>query len=166
LKTTLELIFEKHDDWVGIVCSFGCNRSTAEDIVQECYIKLDRLIKSGTDFMYNETEINHFYVFRTLRSMFIDLKRKEARHGWVDIEGISNKIFDKYAMVLDYEFDISEKYEEIQKELKSMHWYDQRVYSYIEGGESIASLSEKTDISYYSLYNTYKNVKKKLKKKL
>jgi lambda repressor-like predicted transcriptional regulator len=47
-----------------------------------------------------------------------------------------------------------------------MHWYDQRVYSYIEGGESIASLSEKTDISYYSLYNTYKNVKKKLKKKL
>jgi len=164
LKTTLELIFEKHNDWVGIVCSFGCNKSTAEDIVQECYIKLDRLIKSGTDFMYNEKEINHFYVFRTLRSMFIDLKRKEARTGWVDIESISSKSFNK--MISDYELDITEKYEEIQKELKEMHWYDQRVYNYIEGGESIASLSEKTDISYYSLYNTYKNVKKKLKKKL
>lgn len=164
LKTTLELIFEKHDDWVGIVCSFGCNRSTAEDIVQECYIKLDRLIKSGTEFMYNETEINHYYVFRTLRSLFIDLKRKEARAGFVDIEGISEKKLS--AMIYENELDVVKKYEEIQRELKEMHWYDQRVYNYIEGGESVASLSEKTEISYYSLYNTYKNVKKKLKKKL
>tara|TARA_E500000318_G_C3559912_1_gene212941 strand:+ start:1495 stop:1989 length:495 start_codon:yes stop_codon:yes gene_type:complete len=164
LKTTLELIFEKHDDWVGIVCSFGCNRSTAEDIVQECYIKLDRLIKSGTEFMYNETEINHYYVFRTLRSLFIDLKRKEARAGFVDIEGISEKKIS--AMIYENDLDVVKKYEEIQKELKEMHWYDQRVYNYIEGGESVASLSEKTEISYYSLYNTYKNVKKKLKKKL
>ena len=164
MKTTLELIFEKHDDWVGIVCSFGCNRSTAEDIVQECYIKLDRLIKSGTEFMYNETEINHYYVFRTLRSLFIDLKRKEARAGFVDIEGISEKKIS--AMIYENDLDVVKKYEEIQKELKEMHWYDQRVYNYIEGGESVASLSEKTEISYYSLYNTYKNVKKKLKKKL
>jgi DNA-directed RNA polymerase specialized sigma24 family protein len=164
LKTTLELIFEKHDDWVGIVCSFGCNRSTAEDIVQECYIKLDRLIKSGTEFMYNETEINHYYVFRTLRSLFIDLKRKEARAGFVDIEGVSEKKIS--AMIYENDLDVVKKYEEIQRELKEMHWYDQRVYNYIEGGESVASLSEKTEISYYSLYNTYKNVKKKLKKKL
>lgn len=164
MKTTLELIFEKHDDWVGIVCSFGCNRSTAEDIVQECYIKLDRLIKSGTEFMYNETEINHYYVFRTLRSLFIDLKRKEARAGFVDIEGVSEKKIS--AMIYENDLDVVKKYEEIQRELKEMHWYDQRVYNYIEGGESVASLSEKTEISYYSLYNTYKNVKKKLKKKL
>lgn len=114
--------------------------------------------------MYNETEINHYYVFRTLRSLFIDLKRKEARAGFVDIEGISEKKIS--AMIYENELDVVKKYEEIQKELKEMHWYDQRVYNYIEGGESVASLSEKTEISYYSLYNTYKNVKKKLKKKL
>tara|TARA_B100000900_G_scaffold350883_1_gene317677 strand:+ start:23429 stop:23923 length:495 start_codon:yes stop_codon:yes gene_type:complete len=164
LKTTLEIIFDKHDDWVGIVCSFGCNKSTAEDIVQECYIKLDRLIKSGTNFMYNEKEINHFYVFRTLRSLFIDLKRKEKKTTFVEIDNISEKKLGK--LITEFELDITEKYSEIQDELNAMHWYDRRVYNYIEGGESIAGLSEKTEISYYSLYNTYKNVKTKLKKKL
>jgi Mor family transcriptional regulator len=44
-----------------------------------------------------------------------------------------------------------------------MYWYDAKVYEIIEGGESISELSRKTNISYYSLYNTYRKVKEKLK---
>ena len=44
-----------------------------------------------------------------------------------------------------------------------MHWYDKKIYLIIEGGESIAELSRKTHIKYYSLYNTYHKVKEKLK---
>ena len=60
----------------------------------------------------------------------------------------------------------TETYSIVKKELQNFHWYDQKVYELIEGGESVASLSKKTNISYYSLYNTYKKVKKKLRNKI
>ena len=33
-----------------------------------------------------------------------------------------------------------------------MHWYDRKIYNHIQSGESIKSLSDKTKISYYSIY--------------
>ena len=44
-----------------------------------------------------------------------------------------------------------------------MYWYDRKIFELINSGESIASLSRKTGIQYYSLYNTYNKVKNKLK---
>lgn len=155
---TLTIIAEKHNEWVGVVRSFGCNKETAEDIVQEMYIKLHRIIESGTDIMYNETEVNYYYVLRTLRSLFIDLKRKEKNISFIDIDELSDQL-DEELIDLDYE----KIYQIVQDELDNLHWYDQKVYEIIEGGESIMGLSEKSKISYYSLYNTYKKVIKQLK---
>jgi len=56
----LELAFKRHKNWIDIVVSFGCNRDTAEDLVMEMYIKIDRLASSGTDLMYKD-DINYFY---------------------------------------------------------------------------------------------------------
>ena len=59
--------------------------------------------------------------------------------------------------------DYDANYEIVKKGLDKLYWYDKKVYEIIEGGTSIAELSKKTKISYYSLYNTYKKVKKYLK---
>tara|TARA_Y100001972_G_C7516852_1_gene260905 strand:- start:386 stop:631 length:246 start_codon:yes stop_codon:yes gene_type:complete len=56
-----------------------------------------------------------------------------------------------------------EVYGKIQKALKEIHWYNRQVYDMVSDGQSISELSRKTRISYYSLYNTFRNVKKKLK---
>lgn len=162
MKTTLEIIYDKHNDWVSIVRSFGCNKDTAEDIVQETYIKLNRIINSGTDLMYNETEINYYYVFRTLRSMFLDLKRKE---GKAQLVGFEPELDKRFVLQNNYQ-DIDRIYNEILGDLKKMHWYDRKIFEYIDEGESITGLSKKTDISYYSVYNTYKKVLETLKNKL
>lgn len=162
LKTTLEIIYDKHNDWVSIVRSFGCNKDTAEDIVQESYIKLNRIINSGTNLMYNDTEINYYYVFRTLRSMFLDLKRKEGKAQLVGFE----PELDKRYVLQNNDQDIDKIYNEILGDLKKMHWYDRKIFEYIDEGESITGLSKKTDISYYSVYNTYKKVLETLKNKL
>ena len=45
-----------------------------------------------------------------------------------------------------------------------MYWYDKKVFELIESEQSVAQLSRKSGIPYYSLYNTYKKVKEKLKK--
>jgi DNA-directed RNA polymerase specialized sigma24 family protein len=162
LKTTLEIIYDKHNDWVSIVRSFGCNKDTAEDIVQETYIKLSRIINSGANLMYNETEINYYYVFRTLRSMFLDLKRKESKAHLVGFD----PELDKRFVLQNNDQDIDKIYNEILGDLKKMHWYDRKIFEYIDEGESITGLSKKTDISYYSVYNTYKKVLETLKNKL
>jgi len=151
----LKLAFKKHHQWLGIVQSFGCNLWTAEDIVGEMYIKLDRVIKQGKDIT-RDGDINHFYVFKVLTSIFLDLKRKEAKYILVELEDYNdphNEIEVQYL----------KNYERILNTLQGLYWYDQKVFEIIENGESISELSRKTNISYYSLYNTYKKVKRILK---
>ncbi len=47
-----------------------------------------------------------------------------------------------------------------------MFWYDKKVFDLISGGMSIKELSRQSGISYYSLYNTYKNTKMLIKKNI
>lgn len=151
-------IYRKHSEWVAIVQRFGCNKDTAEDLVQEMYIKIKRKLDEGADIMFSETEVNYYYVFKTLNTLFLDLKKKEKNIYFENVDDVQIEVDDKvnYATI----------YALVQEELSNFHWYDQKVYELIEGGESIQSLSDKTNIGYHSLRNTYIKVKKKIKKKL
>lgn len=156
----LEKIYEKHNDWVSIVMSFGCNEETAKDLVSEMYIKIYLKLQEGLDIIYNDDDINYYYIFKTLRTLFLDLKRKEKKISHVDPDLLLNVVAN------DSNVPFSDVYKKIQEELDSLHWYDKKVYELIDDGQSILELSKKTNIGYYSLYNTYNKVKKKLKKKL
>ena len=60
--------------------------------------------------------------------------------------------------------DIEGKMKELDTLVDKLYWYDAKVWRLIaEEKMSIAELSKKTGISYYSLYNTYKNVKSLIK---
>jgi len=155
----LELAFKRHKNWIDIVVSFGCNRDTAEDLVMEMYIKIDRLASSGTDLMYKD-DINYFYVFKVLSTMFLDLKRKEAKTIIVDLDSVSEVTTEQD--LTNYE----EKYQDVLDAFDQLYWYDKKVYEIIDDGLSISELSRKTNISYYSLYNTFNKVKKFLKSQL
>ena len=150
----LEKIFEKNTQWIDIVKSFGCNRDTSQDIVQEMYFKVQKRLEKGTDIQYSEDDINYYYVFKVLRSLFLDLKRKESKVQIVELGEIENCELD-----INYE----DAYEAVIDEINTLFWYDRKVYEIIDGGKSISELSRQTNISYYSLYNTYKKVKNKLK---
>ena len=153
----MQLLAKKHSDWVQVVSSFGCDKQLAEDITQEMYIKIQLKLEKGLDISYGKNDINYYYVFKTLRTLFLDLKRKTKNIKMVDIENLSN---------FETDVDYTEKYDLVKKELKKMYWYDRKVFEIINSGQSIAALSRKTKIQYYSLYNTYKKVKEKLKKLL
>jgi DNA-directed RNA polymerase specialized sigma24 family protein len=150
----LEKIFEKNTQWIDIVKSFGCNRDTSQDIVQEMYYKVQKRLDKGTDIQYSEDDINYYYIFKVLRSLFLDLKRKESKVQIVELGEIENCELD-----INYE----DAYEAVTDEINTLFWYDRKVYEIIDGGKSISELSRQTNISYYSLYNTYKKVKNKLK---
>ena len=157
MNIDLKVLYKKHNVWIDIVKSFGCNKDTAEDIVQEMYIKIKKSLDKGLDISYGEKDYNYYYIFLTLKTLFFDLKKKESKVEFCEINYIDNFISDS----IYFDYDIN--YLKVNKELDKMHWYDKKVYLIIEGGESIAELSRKTHIKYYSLYNTYHKVKEKLK---
>jgi len=188
LKTTLEKIAEKHDDWHRIVLSFGCKESIAEDIVQEMYIRIHTYITKGVDISF-EDDVNHMYIYRTLRALFIDLHRKEKKIIKTNIDNLIDYLNVEDVVSLEFNSEYTEEFD--RKKLESLSntihigeskqisvcdamkqmdnlldktfWYDRTVFEIISGGMSIAELARKTNISYYSLYFTYKRVKDLIK---
>ena len=161
--TTLEKIASKHKDWLRVVKSFGCEGDKCEDIVQEMYLKANTLINSGTDISYGD-DINHFYIYKILRSLFLDLCRKEAKITKVNIDYLEKFIQEED--IKEYK-DIEGKMKQLDTLVDKLYWYDAKVFRLLtEENMSIAELSKKSGISYYSLYNTYKNVKSLIKKEI
>jgi len=156
IKDKMILIAKKHKTWIDIVMTFGCNKRTAEDLTQEMYIKIQLKLENGLDIMYND-EINYYYIFKTLRTLFLDLKRKGKNIKVIPIDHVH---------LTDNDINFEESYEKVKDALSKMYWYDRKVFEIINEGESIAEFSRKSYIQYYSLYNTYKKVKNKLKKLL
>ena len=159
MKTTLEKIAEKHDDWHRIVLSFGCKESIAEDIVQEMYIRIHTYITKGVDISYDD-DVNHMYIYRTLRSLYIELHRKEKNIIKTNIDNLAEYIDENESLTKG---DVCNAMQQMDSLLDKTFWYDRTVFEIISSGTSIAELSRKTNITYYSLYFTHKRVKQLIK---
>ena len=156
-KEVILLLAKKHKTWINVVNSFGCNSIISEDIVQEMYIKIIPKIEAGLDIIYYDNDINYYYIYKVLKTLYIDLKRKGKNIIMLNIE-------DTNYTKLDCDVDYDEAYDKIKAELNKMFWYDRKVFEIINEGESIADFSRNSYIEYYTLYNTYRKVKDKLKK--
>ena len=55
----LEIAYKKHKIWLNICKSFGLDKETSEDIVQEMYIKLHDITEKGKDITYGKDDINY-----------------------------------------------------------------------------------------------------------
>ena len=110
MNEILAKVFKKHKIWIDIVMSFGCNRNTAEDITMEMYIRLSRKLKQGLDINFGDDDYNYYYVFKILKSMFLDLKRKEAKINVINID-------DCYKEKTQIDIEYSIKYEIITKQV-------------------------------------------------
>ena len=110
----LKKIADEHKNWVKIVKSFGCNTETAEDIVQEMYIKIKKKLDKGLDITYGDDDFNYSYVFRVLRNLFLDLKRKEKNIFVVNIDTIRDRVD------IDDNFDYHKALEKVNDEIDSL----------------------------------------------
>ena len=160
----LKLITQRHKEWHYLTMAFGCNRETAEDIVQDMYVKIISILDKGTQITY-KNDVNTYYILKTLKSIFIDKTRKEKTFHQISIDHFddwTSLFFDnQYESQDNVNFDSVNK--KIQKELKKLYWFDSKVFDIVNSGEKISDLSRKTTIPYYTLYNTYKKVYNHLK---
>lgn len=162
----LELLGRKHETWVEVTMSFGLDKDQAEDIVQDMYIKIHNWLEKNdrnATIMYNETEVNYYFVFKTLRTLFYDSTRKAKRVKKVPEMASEELSADYIYDLLDQE--INEK--RIRQALDEMYWYDKKVFDLVYNqGWSMLQLSNISGISYYSIYRTIQKVKKTLKEQI
>lgn len=153
----MQMLVDKRKKWFNILLHFGCHPDDCDDIIQDMYLKVFNKLNEGANIKYKDDSINYYYIFKILRSLFIDSKRKNKNIIFIDLDVL-------YKMESDQAN--TETYLKVENQLKMMYWYDRKVFEIITEGESISKLSQKTGISYHSLYNTFKKVKNKIKKLL
>jgi len=154
----LEKVYESHNKWINTVLKMGASQYEAEDVVGSMYLILGKMLNKGLNISYGD-DVNYFYIYKTLKTSYLQMCLKKKKENKISID-----------LVLDLEsgeyIDFNEANETVEAELKNLHWYDRKVYNMIQDEYSITELSRKTNITYHSLYNTFRKVKDRLKQKV
>jgi len=155
----LDLLATKHKDWVRMVRSFGCPEHLCEDIVQEMYLRLHHYSVEPEKIMYGD-EVNTFFVYVTLRNLWVNYTKAKKR-----IEFIDQAPKDSHGQYYpSQEMELMELSDKIWDEVKSWHWYDEKLFTvYMQTEMSIRDLSKETKISLSSIFNTIKNGKERIR---
>ena len=154
----LEKIYASHNKWINTVLKFGCTQDEAEDIVGNMYVIIGTMLKKGLNIAYGD-DVNYYYIYLTLKTSFLQMKNRQTKEKKVSIDLILDIEAGSYV-----DFDAAN--DVVLEELENIHWYDKKVFELIQGEYSITELSNKTNITYHSLYNTYRKTKQKLKDKI
>lgn len=182
MECVLSEVYKKHKTWLDIVQSFSVNKDTAADIVSEMYINVQsHLDKNTSSILYENDEINYYFVFIVLRNLVYDLKRKEKKVSFVGLEGLSENeasdyietpdLYNKVKAVHDW-YENKEYLEMLENETMlgnfssdKMHlYYLRRIFKevYLDG-KKLAKFSRESKITYWSLRNTLKIIKKQIR---
>ena len=167
----LELLAKEHTLWLKMVINMGCSKDVAEDIVQEMYLKLHRLISDKNKIMYNDEEVNRFYVFVTLKNLYIDYRKAKNKYTFfeyleTDGEDEEDEMFINDMTDLEKDKAFTNLMSSITEEINSWHLYDAKLCNtYYKSNLSLRDISTGSKISLTSIFNSVKNYKKILKDK-
>ena len=80
MVSVINIIAKDHKRWITIAKSFGLEED-AEDLVQDMYIKINQWKgKYDKTLMFNETEVNQYFIFKVLRNLFLDKIKKQKNN--------------------------------------------------------------------------------------
>lgn len=88
----LDKLAKYHNEWLKILYSFGCGYDDANDIVQDMYLKINRLIELDK-IAYNDS-INKYYIYTTLKNLYIDRIKQNAKS--VEYLDINSEEYEPY----------------------------------------------------------------------
>jgi len=153
----LKLLAKRNDEWIRMAMSFGADRDSAKDLVQDMYLRMYKYVENPERIMYNEDEVNTYFVFVVLRNLFISSQKSMSFEMLEEIDGeMEEPNYDSenaYNRLLD----------ELWDEVESWHWYDTKLFKlYHNTDMTIKKISEETKISERSIWNTLDNGRKRI----
>ena len=151
----LQEICKGHSKWVRMAQKFDYDN--AEDLVQEMYLKIHNL---------NPTEVNEVYIYRTIKSIFVDDYKKKKLTAFPlrggDIPEIPDDCENKDELELS---EIPLTCTELLV-LKKLYGYTTEnadtLQITVHKGKSLLSISKEVNLSYMVLYRALKTAKNKI----
>ena len=164
----LEQLAKNHDMWVRMARGFGADCDLAQDLVQSMYLRMHKYVKDEKRIMYNDDEVNRFFVYVTLKNMHRTYVNASNKYTFFEIredDAIDSELrefcFDE-AMETAFERLVMK----IGDEMKNWHRYD-RILSekYLKSDYSLRDIANGSGISLTSIFNSMKENKRILKEK-
>ena len=107
----IDKLADKHEDWIRMAKSFGADNEQSNELVQSMYIRLVKYVDADSErIMYTKDEVNTYYVYVTLRNLFLSNAHSYKSDGDLDDSGAFGS---KYSMYRDLDME----YEEAHKAL-------------------------------------------------
>lgn len=144
----LKELAKRDKDWRKMAFQICGNKMTADDLVQDMYLKF-----SNYD---GEKVLNDYYVFFAIRSLFLDsIKKRKIETVTNDIENIQVKD-EIYCNETDFLKEL------ILKEVNSLPYFERETLK-VTQVISQRELSRQTDISFETINKTIKKTKNDLR---
>ena len=185
MESVLNILAKDHKHWITLLLNMGCNSSVAEDIVQEMYIKVDKYTREYDKNIMYKDEINYFFIYVTLKNMYMDYHRQKSKVNIIPLDNlqiedekdvfvsIDDKEYEKHKSIQEWYNDdlyleLLDKEEITEAEYTKEElgkYYSRRIFKEVFIDKiKVAELSRSTNITYWSLRNTIKIIKKEIKK--
>ncbi len=164
----LELLAKQQDDWIRIAYNMTDDMDEAKDLVQEMYLVVLEGRRSIKDITYKD-QINRYFVWKLLRSLFIDEYRRKNSKKFIKtceiIMDKDDKAVDDYNFIEDDSFEcVMSKIYDITKEWKV---YDRQLFDlYYMQGQSLRQIANGAGIGLNSIHNSVKSYRQILKDEL
>jgi RNA polymerase sigma factor (sigma-70 family) len=170
-----KILEKRNKEWLSMAVSISKDQDLAKDMVQDMYLRLNKYISDPDKIMKNG-EVNPYFIYITLRNIFYDYKKRDKHlvNSNAEMDLFDNPAITKSLYIDPQEVENKKKLEasykkildKIDKEVATWHWYDQKLFKlYYYTNHSLRYISENSNISLTSIFNSCKNYKKKLQTK-
>lgn len=168
----LEAVAKEHKLWIKMCINFGVPNHMCEDLVQDMYLRVNRLVKDESKIYYKDDRINHFFFWTILKNMWSTICRRESKNPYM---GYSDTEMDEsWSMTHIDSVSNRDELEAVDRLIDKIygevgsweHWYDRELFRIYFGSHiSLRQLSRDTKISLTSIHNSVKKYKIKLRER-
>ena len=156
----LDLLAQRHREWVDMARAVGCPEPYAEDVVQEVYIRLHKYSDNIKDkLILKSGEVNTFYMFVTIRNMVRTMLKEEGTY--VNYEEFYYEASDDEPD-MEMERAFNKLINEIKQEANTWGRYHSKLFNvYYMTDFSMRDIADGTGIGLTHIYNNlkiYKNI--------
>lgn len=142
--------------------SFGCSIEEANEVVQEMYVRLHKYVDNPEKIMYNDKEVNGYYVYITLRNIYLSEVQRNNKKVTLNTS-LDVKLENPEVSRLEAFDTVIQR---IEDEVASWYWYDKKLWEiHFYASKSMRAISKDTTISLSSIFNTLKKSKNKIREK-
>ncbi len=139
-------VAKHHKEYVNTIKGFG-EDFYAEDLVQEMYVRF--ITKNKEQQVMNKGEVNRYYVYLTLRSLFVDFYRQKSKIIKINVNEILN--LEQIDEIEQHEA-FGSLINKVSEEMNNWHHYDRLLFQLYKDSnmsmrEIVLELEAKTQAS-------------------